>query len=49
MMRLTWRTDRDNKPVSVSLVDGRVLERGSPDQVRTSAAVREAYLGEEIA
>jgi len=31
------------------LVDGRVLERGSPDQVRNSAAVREAYLGEEIA
>ena len=31
------------------LVDGHVLERGSPDQVRNSAAVREAYLGEEIA
>jgi branched-chain amino acid transport system ATP-binding protein len=31
------------------LVDGQVLERGSPDQVRNSAAVREAYLGEEIA
>ena len=30
------------------LVDGQVLERGSPDQVRNSAAVREAYLGEEI-
>jgi branched-chain amino acid transport system ATP-binding protein len=31
------------------LVDGRVLERGSPDRVRNSAAVREAYLGEEVA
>jgi len=30
------------------LVDGRVLETGSPQQVRQSAAVREAYLGEEI-
>jgi branched-chain amino acid transport system ATP-binding protein len=31
------------------LVDGRVLLTGSPDQVRGSAAVREAYLGEELA
>jgi branched-chain amino acid transport system ATP-binding protein len=31
------------------LVDGRVLEKGSPGQVRNSAAVREAYLGDEIA
>jgi branched-chain amino acid transport system ATP-binding protein len=30
------------------LVDGRVLERGSADQIRRSAAVREAYLGEEV-
>lgn len=26
MLRLTWRTDRDQRPVSVSLVDGRVLD-----------------------
>ena len=29
------------------LVNGRVLETGAPEQVRRSAAVREAYLGEE--
>jgi ABC-type branched-subunit amino acid transport system ATPase component len=27
------------------MVDGRVLETGSPDAVRRSAAVRDAYLG----
>ncbi|MGH7499786.1 MAG: hypothetical protein ACREL3_13150 [Gemmatimonadales bacterium] len=26
MLRLTWRTDRNQRPVSVSLVDGRVLD-----------------------
>jgi branched-chain amino acid transport system ATP-binding protein len=31
------------------LVDGRVLESGPPDRIRSSAAVREAYLGEAIA
>jgi branched-chain amino acid transport system ATP-binding protein len=31
------------------LVDGRVLETGSPDRIRASAKVREAYLGEETA
>jgi branched-chain amino acid transport system ATP-binding protein len=30
------------------LVDGRVLESGSPGQIRGSARVREAYLGEEV-
>ena len=29
------------------LVDGCVLETGAPEQIRKSAAVREAYLGEE--
>jgi branched-chain amino acid transport system ATP-binding protein len=30
------------------MVDGRVLEQGSPGQIRGSAAVREAYLGHEV-
>ncbi len=30
------------------MVDGRVLEQGSPRQIRGSAAVREAYLGHEV-
>ena len=30
------------------MVDGQVLERGPPDSIRTSAAVREAYLGHEV-
>jgi hypothetical protein len=36
MLRLTWRTDRDNKPVSVSLVDGRVLDAWGRDRTRLS-------------
>lgn len=31
------------------MVEGRVLESGSPDQIRASAAVQEAYLGAEEA
>jgi len=31
------------------LVDGRVLETGTPGQIRGSARVRDAYLGEEVA
>ena len=34
MMRLTWRTEKDNKPVSVSLVDGRVLDAWGRDRTR---------------
>jgi hypothetical protein len=34
MLRLTWRTDQDNKPVSVSLVDGRVLDAWGRDRTR---------------
>ena len=29
------------------MVDGRVLEQGPPEQIRRSAAVRDAYLGHE--
>lgn len=32
MMRLTWRTDRKDRPVSVSLVDGRVLDAWGRDR-----------------
>ena len=28
------------------MVDGRVLESGSPDMIRGSASVRDAYLGQ---
>jgi len=31
------------------LVDGRVLVTGAPDEIRNSAAVRDAYLGGEVA
>ena len=34
MLRLTWRTERDSKPVSVSLVDGRVLDAWGRDRAR---------------
>jgi branched-chain amino acid transport system ATP-binding protein len=30
------------------MVDGRVLERGSPDAIRASPAVRDAYLGHSV-
>jgi hypothetical protein len=36
MLRLTWRTDKDTKPVSVSLVDGRVLDAWGRDRARLS-------------
>ncbi len=31
------------------MVNGQVLESGPPAQIRASAAVREAYLGTEVA
>jgi branched-chain amino acid transport system ATP-binding protein len=31
------------------MVEGRVLEQGAPAQIRASAAVREAYLGHDVA
>ncbi|MEO7985225.1 MAG: hypothetical protein ABI766_01740 [Gemmatimonadales bacterium] len=34
MLRLTWRTDREQRPVSVSLVDGRVLDAWGRDRAR---------------
>jgi hypothetical protein len=34
MLRLTWRTDRDQRPISVSLVDGRVLDAWGRDRAR---------------
>jgi hypothetical protein len=36
MLRLTWRTDRNDKPVSVSLVDGRVLDAWGRDRAKTA-------------
>jgi hypothetical protein len=34
MLRLTWRTDKENRPVSVSLVDGHVLDAWGRDRTR---------------
>jgi hypothetical protein len=34
MLRLTWRTDRNDKPVSVSLVDGPVLDGWGRDRAK---------------
>jgi len=36
MLRLTWRTDRNDKPVSVSLVDGRVLDAWGRDRAKSA-------------
>jgi branched-chain amino acid transport system ATP-binding protein len=30
------------------MVNGEVLENGTPEQIRTSATVRQAYLGDEL-
>jgi hypothetical protein len=36
MLRLTWRTDKNDKPVSVSLVDGRVLDAWGRERAKSS-------------
>lgn len=36
MLRLTWRTDRGDRPVSVSLVDGHVLDAWGRDRTRAA-------------
>jgi len=42
MLRITWRTDGSQKRVSVSLVDGRTLDRWQPTLRAKPAATRKA-------
>jgi hypothetical protein len=42
MLRLTWRQERGDKAASVSLVDGRVLDRWGRDRARRSLVSRDS-------
>lgn len=46
MLRLTWRQERGEKIASVSLVDGRVLDRWGRDRARTSLVSRDSPPGQ---
>lgn len=43
MLRLTWRLERGERIASVSLVDGRILDRWGRDRARTSLVSRDSH------